>query len=90
MSKVVVTTPGYLVIEAERDLNGGIRSARIVHSRQSAPSRLDADQVVVKVAIALPSAVFEPLAAAVITIPEDRVVRGPVEVEALAVQGEPR
>jgi hypothetical protein len=88
MSKVIVTTPAYLIIEAERDINGGILRARIMRSRQSTPDRLDADQVVVRVAVALPSAVFEPLATVVITIPEDRVVRGPVEVEALEVQGE--
>lgn len=82
----------YLVIEATRSRYGtsnpdtGLRpieSTRAAALRIGRPLRLAKDQVAVKVTVRLPSAAFDPLQpTALITVPEDLIQRGPIEVEA--------
>lgn len=63
-----------------RDVTG-MRATRIAQSR---PSKMGRDEIAVKVRLRLPAAVFDPIMpSAVITIPEDAVIRGDIEIEAV-------
>ena len=87
----------YLVMEGRRakymprDEVTGLRpvqSAAVVASRQTYPTRLSADQVVVRVRLALPANIFDPLVpSAVVNVPEDMVRRGDIVVEATELPG---
>lgn len=85
-----VEATAHLVVSGKRTygpLNAnGIRSvseARIARMTANKPQRLEADEVAVKVTIRLPAEVFDPLTpTAVLTIPEDMVQRGVIEIEA--------
>lgn len=72
---------------AQRNPETGLKpvsSATIKRIVQNAPVRLEEDEVCVKIKVRLPAAVFDPLLpSAVITVPEDLVTRGPIEVEAV-------
>lgn len=82
----------YLIVEATRsnyppaDPETGLRqvgSVKVVGSRQSRPSRLERDQIAVKVTLDVPASAFNPITpTAVVTIPEDLTLRLPIEVEA--------
>jgi len=92
MSGETVEASVYLVMEgrrakyAQRDEVTGLRpvtSAAVVASRQTYPGRLNADQVVVRVRLALPANIFDPLVpSAVVNVPEDMVRRGDIVVDA--------
>lgn len=87
-----VDAAAYLVVEASRSRYGsanaetGLRpvdGTRIVAMRVGRPSRLEKDQVAVKVTVRLPAAAFDPLQpTALITVPEDLIQRGPIQVDA--------
>ncbi|MGM7422993.1 hypothetical protein [Cellulosimicrobium sp. CpK407] len=82
----------YLVIRAERnawrppDPETGlrpVRGARVVALRQGRPAKLERDEVAVKVTVRLPTEAFEPLTpTAIVTVPTDLALRGPIEVNA--------
>jgi hypothetical protein len=90
--KGFVDAAAYLVIEGARsrylplDTETGLRrvdGARVVAMRVGRPTRLERDQVAVKVTVRLPAAAFDPLQpTALITVPEDLIQRGPIEVDA--------
>lgn len=87
-----VDAAAYLVVEGTRsryrpvDPENGLRrvdGARIFAMRVGRPTRLERDQVAVKVTVRLPAAAFDPLQpTALITVPEDLIQRGPIEVDA--------
>ncbi len=94
MSGQDVTATAYLIVQATRRQWGAkdpetgllpIESARIAAVRAGRPSRLERDQVLVKVAVQLPTSVFDPIMpSALIVVPEDLVLdRHVVEVEAV-------
>ncbi|WP_291378884.1 hypothetical protein [Demequina sp.] len=95
-NEVMVRADAYTIIRgrrsqyAQRNPETGLKpvnSARIVRVVQNAPVRLDEDEIVVKVAIKLPAAAFDPLLpTAVITVPEDLIQRGPITVEAVEIE----
>jgi hypothetical protein len=94
MSDKTVEATAYIVVEGRRSryystpdpITGlkPVESAAIVALRQSYPSKATTDQVIVKVRIALPAHIFDPLVpTAVVNVPEDLVRRGAILVEAV-------
>ncbi|MBE9924452.1 hypothetical protein G8C93_00910 [Cellulosimicrobium cellulans] len=93
-----VDATAYLVVRADRqtwgrpDAESGLRpieSARVVALRQGRPAKLERDEVAVKVTVRLPVEAFEPLTpAAVVTVPTDLALRGPIEVDAVQANDE--
>lgn len=87
-----VDATAYLVVEGTRRRYGAVNretglrpidNARVAALRIGRPSRLERDQVAVKVTVRLPAAAFDPLQpTALITVPEDLIQRGPIEVDA--------
>lgn len=87
------TTTAFLIVQAVRkshgrsDLDTGLRpidSIRVVASRQNRPSRLERDQIAVKIQLEIPDSAFGPVTpSAVVRIPESYVSRADVEVEGL-------
>lgn len=84
-------THTYLIVEAKRgygprDPETGLRpvhEGRVVASRTNRPAKLEIDQIAVKVTLDVPGSAFDPvMPTAVVTIPEDLALRGPIEVEA--------
>ena len=94
MSDETVTATAYLVVQGKRRswaVNGKypIDSARVTAARQSAPDKLPADAIVMKVKVQLPKRAFEPLEPeALIVVPEE-LVQHVVTVEAEKPEGTP-
>lgn len=90
---MTVRATAYLTIQAVRYRYGRpdpetgmlkITGAKVVKSTQSRPERLERDQIAVKVTVEIPEAAFDPISpAAVIVVPTDLALRGPIDVEAL-------
>jgi len=94
-----VTASGYLVLKATRKNYGspdpetrlrGVESAKITQARQSRPRALEKDEILIKVAVQIPAAVFDPITpSALIIVPEDLVLaRHEIEVTAEEESGE--
>ena len=90
-----VRATAYLVIEGKRnqylraDQETGLRpledAARVAEMRVNRPRVLKRDQIAVKVTVEIPKAAFDPIApAALIVVPDDLVIHGPIEVQAEA------
>lgn len=84
-------TTTYLIVEAKRAYGltnpetglKPVNEVRVVGSRTNRPAKLERDQIAVKVTIAVPDSAFNPVTpTAVVTIPGDMALRGPIEVEA--------
>lgn len=91
-----IETTAYITMEASRYAYGrvnevtglkpatGVKALRITQGR---PARLERDQIAVKIKLRLPAAIFDPLTPrVVITIPEDMVLRGDIEIEAVEAE----
>jgi hypothetical protein len=99
MSDETIEATAYLVVEGRRRRHAppnpttGLKpvdSAAIVALRQSYPTKATTDQVIVKVRIAVPANIFDPLVpTAVVTVPADLVRRGDIVVEAVEQEGAP-
>lgn len=82
----------YLIVKAERSrwsdvsADTGLRrvdSIKVVGSRQSRPQKLERDEIAVKVTIEVPDVVFSPITpSALVVVPSDMAMRGPIGVEA--------
>lgn len=94
MSGDIIEADAYLVVEGKRERYYGktdpitglkpVTKAAIVSLRQSYPKQATTDQVIVKVRIALPANIFDPLIpTAVVNVPADLVRRGDIVVEAV-------
>lgn len=81
----------YLIVRADRrygvtDPETGLRSVtsiKVAGSRAGRPSRLERDEIAVKVTVEIPDAAFAPFTpAALVVVPADLALPGPIEVEA--------
>ena len=82
----------YLIVKAERSRWGradpetglaSVDSVKVTGSRQTRPTKLERDEIAVKVTVEIPDAAFEPLTpSALIVVPTDLAMRGPIGVEA--------
>ena len=85
------TATVYLVVEATRakwrDANREtglcpVDSLRVVAMRTNRPATLKADQIAVKVRLEVPDSAFNPLTPiAVIVVPEEMALRGPITAD---------
>lgn len=93
-----VDATAYLIVHADRSQyafrhpDTGLRpvqAARVVALRQGRPAKLERDEVAVKVTVRLPVEAFEPLTpTAIVTVPTDLALRGPIEVDAVQANDE--
>ena len=87
----------YLIVKAERsrymsaDPETGLRPVgemKITGCRRGRPSRLERDEIAVKVTVEIPDVAFQPFApAALVVVPADLALPGPIGVEASDANG---
>lgn len=71
----------YLVLKASRSYSDRVVGVKVARSVQSRPSRLDADEVAVKVNLTVPPALFDREVIANIEIPQDAVIVDAIDAE---------
>ena len=88
-----VDATGYLILRGVRSRYGdkSVHTAKFGRTVQSAPGRLERDDVAVKITVRLPSAAFDPLRPEALVIVPEELVQRPVVVEAVdgAVDDDP-
>lgn len=64
-------------------------TSKITNSRQSRPPRLERDEIAVKVTVEIPDVAFQPFSpSALVVVPTDLALPGPIGVEAEDANGD--